>query len=224
MGIENDKYFLELNEWYDDIELYNIIGFLHIYDNVSFEEIKEIINNSDEYPILKLKERAKKLILNNNINNIDDLEKLKYTRYGKKASNRKKYIRTVLILFNVAYATELNIRLDFDYFFKNKKDELEIEHIFAFKDPTREITKNRNSMWNLSLLDKDTNVALSNDVFCDKKLYLYNNRYNCKLLPCTEAVFNKKFSKNSTNMEFWSEEDGRDYIAKMKSTLKNFLK
>lgn len=42
MNIENNKYFSELNEWYDDIDMYNIIGFLHIYGNVSFIEIKKL--------------------------------------------------------------------------------------------------------------------------------------------------------------------------------------
>ncbi|MCJ1968718.1 hypothetical protein [Pseudolactococcus carnosus] len=223
MNIENNKYFSELNEWYDDIDMYNIIGFLHIYGNVSFIEIKKIINNSDEPSISKLKDMSKNLILKNTKDTIYELDTLFYVKDGPRATGRRKHINTVLFLFNVAYATELKIRLDFDYFFKNNQDNFQIEHIIASHDDTITTIKPKDLMWNLSLLDGRTNVALSNDVFYNKKIYLYNNRDTCKLLPCTEAVFNKTFSTNNNNMDFWSEEDGCDYIKKMKSTLIDFL-
>ena len=229
MVIENNGYFSELNEWYDDILIYNIVGFLHIYGRMSFKEIKENINDPNGDPIQKLKDMSKKLIIKNHIGAICELDILKYKKRGRTAAGRKQHIKTVLFLFNVAYATELGIRLDFDNFFKNGEDNFQIEHINAigYNDKTNEIDeingKEKDFILNLSLLDKETNQDLSFNSFSIKQKMLKKDEYARRLLPCTNAVFKKCFSKDSSNMDFWSKEDGCAYIEKMKSTLKKFL-
>ncbi len=232
MVIENNEYFSELNEWYDDILIYNIVGFLHIYGRMSFKKIKENINDPNGDPIQKLKDMSKKLIIKNHIGAICELDILKYKKRGRTAAGRKQHIKTVLFLFNVAYATELGIRLDFDNFFKNGEDNFQIEHINAIgyndkTDETDEIDgingKEKDFILNLSLLDKETNQDLSFHSFSIKQEILKRDEYARRLLPCTNAVFKKCFSKDSSNIDFWSKEDGCAYIEKMKSTLKNFL-
>ncbi len=116
------KAFLSLKYWFEDRELYHLIGFL-----IS-ENIKTIDDIYSDFKSNKKSEFIKRLYKNIEDNiKLDDIENLEY---GKDSREIKK----ILLLFNIA--TLLNnkdsyIRFSFDKF---NKEKWSLEHIHAQKD------------------------------------------------------------------------------------------
>jgi len=77
---------------------------------------------------------------------------------------------------------------------------------------------------NLALLTIGVNSALSNSIFPIKRNILKEKDSQGEFIPiCTKNVFMKYYSKDSSNMYFWSEKDRKDYIEQIRLTVENFL-
>jgi len=76
---------------------------------------------------------------------------------------------------------------------------------------------------NLALLSSSINSSLSNNIFPLKREILIKKDKNGEFIPlCTKNVFLKYYSKNIQDLFFWSNNDRKDYLKEIKSTIKNF--
>lgn len=76
---------------------------------------------------------------------------------------------------------------------------------------------------NLALLSSSINSSLSNNIFPLKREILINKDKNGEFVPlCTKNVFLKYYSRNIQDLFFWSNNDRKDYLKEIKSTIKNF--
>ena len=77
---------------------------------------------------------------------------------------------------------------------------------------------------NLALLDKDTNSSLSNAFFDVKRRLIIERDRNGEFIPvCTRNVFLKYYSKDPSQIYYWSETDREDYIRMIEKTLREYL-
>lgn len=81
-----------------------------------------------------------------------------------------------------------------------------------------------NDISNLAILDSGTNRALKNAIFPIKRKGVIERTKNGEFIPlCTQNVFLKYYSKDISQMYFWSEKDRADYLAEIKNTLKEYI-
>lgn len=80
------------------------------------------------------------------------------------------------------------------------------------------------TLYNISLVDKDTNAALSNNLIDIKRSILQDREINVKTyVPiATRYVFNKHFSREVSDMKFWSNKDRKLYFSKVKEAYNYF--
>ena len=98
-------------------------------------------------------------------------------------------------------------------------DELQMEILNKFGDLV-----NMHGIENLALLSADNNSSLSNGPFVDKRAKIIEMDKNGEFIPvCTKNVFLKYYSKDISNVYFWSEHDQEKYKESIKETLKEFL-
>ena len=77
---------------------------------------------------------------------------------------------------------------------------------------------------NLALLDKDTNSSLSNAFFDVKRRLIIERDRNGDFIPvCTRNVFLKYYSKDPSQIYYWSETDREDYLRMIEKTLHEYL-
>lgn len=77
---------------------------------------------------------------------------------------------------------------------------------------------------NLALLDKDTNSSLSNAFFDVKRSLIIERDRNGEFIPlCTRNVFLKYYSKDPSQVHYWSETDRKDYFKMIQKTLGEYL-
>lgn len=125
LWLEVKRYFLKFEEWYNDRELYHLIGFL-ISVGYDIRNILEPEENDEKLDI-KTKTAFKKHLkdeIKNKVNYF--IETLEYRDRDK--------IKTVLLLFNIQTIIsneKSNIRFPFDLY---KKDDWDIEHIRSLTD------------------------------------------------------------------------------------------
>jgi hypothetical protein len=80
------------------------------------------------------------------------------------------------------------------------------------------------TLYNLALVDKDTNSMLNNSFFDIKRNLLKINQ-NGKYIPiCTQRVFSKYYSKNPTEMIFWNNDDRLAYFESIEKIYNSFIK
>lgn len=130
------KYFLIFEEWFNNNELYHLIGYLiaNKYD------IKEIIKLSELDSKIEFKKELRRLINGQISCNIDTLE------YG----DTKGRVRKILLLFNLEtlIQNQSNVRFPFHLYFKQNWD---IEHIRSQNDKV--IKKDGRKPWAMDLLE-----------------------------------------------------------------------
>ena len=103
----------------------------------------------------------------------------------------------------------------------NRFSELQAEILNEFGD--KELL-NMHGIENLALLSADNNSSLSNGPFVDKRAKIIEMDKNGEFIPiCTKNVFLKYYSKELSNVYFWSEQDQKDYKCSIVETLKEFL-
>ncbi len=83
--------------------------------------------------------------------------------------------------------------------------------------------KEKHTLYNLALVDKDTNSSLNNSFFDIKRDILKTNA-NSRYIPiCTQRVFSKYYSESPTEMIFWSENDRESYFNAINQTYKSYI-
>ena len=77
---------------------------------------------------------------------------------------------------------------------------------------------------NLALLAAENNSSLCNGPFIEKREKIIEMDKNGEFIPiCTKNVFLKYYTKNLSNVYFWSKQDQEDYKGLIIETLENFL-
>ena len=84
--------------------------------------------------------------------------------------------------------------------------------------------KEVHTLYNLALVDKDTNSILNNSFFDIKRNILKENKLSRYIPICTQRVFSKYYSSNSQEMIFWSNEDRKAYFEAIESIYNSFIK
>ena len=83
---------------------------------------------------------------------------------------------------------------------------------------------NMHGIENLALLTTKNNSSLSNGLFIEKREKIIEMDKNGEFIPiCTKNVFLKYYSKELSNVYFWSKDDQEDYKDSIIKTLENFL-
>lgn len=145
------KYFLTIEEWYSERDLYHLIGFLIEYK----ADINELKRTSDKLSKTVFKEHLKTEI-KNRLSSIQ-IESLEYGQNPYE-------IRMILLLFNIQtiLATkEADMRFPFD---KYKSDNWDIEHINSQSDKT--ISPKDRKSWAIDILEFYTGLyGYASDVF-----------------------------------------------------------
>jgi len=91
-----------------------------------------------------------------------------------------------------------------------------VETIDAFFDEKANMSDGHmHTLYNLTLVDKDTNAALSNNLIDVKRSILQDReKKNKTYVPlATNYVFNKHFSNSVPDMKFWTKEDREIYFS-----------
>lgn len=145
------KYFLTLEEWYNERDLYHLIGFLIEYKI----DINELKVESDKLTKTEFKKHLQTTI-KNKLSHIQ-IESLEYGQNPLE-------IRMVLLLFNIQTilsTKEADMRFPFD---KYKSDNWDIEHINSQSDKT--INPKDRKVWALDILEFYTGLyGYATDVF-----------------------------------------------------------
>lgn len=83
---------------------------------------------------------------------------------------------------------------------------------------------NMHGIENLALLTTKNNSSLSNGLFIEKREKIIEMDKNGEFIPiCTKNVFLKYYSKELSNVYFWSKDDQEDYKDSIIKTLENFF-
>ena len=145
LWLEVKDYFLRFEEWYNDRELYHLIGFL-IEDGCDISEIlKPTLGGKDLNIFTKIafKEYLKNKIKERLYFNIDNLD------YGK--SNDKDKIKKVLLLFNIQTILDnekSNMRFPFYLY---KIEDWDLEHVRSVTD--KQLRGNEAKLWAKDILE-----------------------------------------------------------------------
>ena len=128
--------------------------------------------------------------------------------------NMKKYIKEDAI--------EDAIKEKIDSFIKgienNHFSELQTQILNRFGDV------NMHGIENLALLAAENNSSLSNGPFIEKREKIIEMDKDGEFIPiCTKNVFLKYYTKNLSDVYFWSKQDQEDYKDSIIKTLENFF-
>ena len=131
--------------------------------------------------------------------------------------NMKKYIKEDAI--------EDTIKEKIDSFIKgienNHFSELQTQILNRFGD---EELLNMHGIENLALLAAENNSSLSNGPFIEKREKIIEMDKDGEFIPiCTKNVFLKYYTKNLSDVYFWSKQDQEDYKDSIIKTLENFF-
>lgn len=80
------------------------------------------------------------------------------------------------------------------------------------------------TLYNLALVDKDTNSKLNNSFFDIKRNLLRENDLNRYIPICTERAFGKYYTSNPKELIFWSNEDRKSYFDAIEAVYNSFVK
>lgn len=139
------QYFLTLDEWYSNRELFHLIGFLIEYG----ADVNKLKNESKEKNKTDFVFHLKKLI-KEKLENIE-LDKLDYS-----LKKDYKWIRMVLLLFNIQTILSTQkgeMRFPFNKF---KQDNWDIEHVNSLTEGHIDIRKRK--LWALDILEYYTGI------------------------------------------------------------------
>lgn len=80
------------------------------------------------------------------------------------------------------------------------------------------------NLFNLALVDKDTNSALNNSFYDVKREILKSKeKEGVYILPCTKKVFSKYYSDTPKEIEFWKIDDRKAYFDSIQAVLSKFI-
>jgi len=101
-----------------------------------------------------------------------------------------------------------------------------VEEIDRFFDKHAQMDAGHmHTLYNLALVDKDTNAALSNNLIDVKRKILQEReeRGDTYVPIATNYVFNKHFSNHISEMKFWNKDDREAYFAKIEEAYHYFI-
>lgn len=101
-----------------------------------------------------------------------------------------------------------------------------VEEIDRFFDQYAQMdTGHMHTLYNMTLVDKDTNAALSNNLIDVKRKILQKREEQGETyVPiATNYVFNKHFSNRISDMKFWTKDDRNAYFAKIEEAYQYFI-
>ena len=101
-----------------------------------------------------------------------------------------------------------------------------VEEIDQFFDQNAQMDSGHmHTLYNMALVDKDTNTALSNNLIDVKRRILQSREEEGKTyVPiATNYVFNKHFSNQISDMKFWNKDDREAYFAKIEEAYHYFI-
>lgn len=176
------KYFLTFEEWFNDYELFHYIGYL-IDCGVSIDTIKK--KSSGIAKNIFKKDYLTKEIKKQVNCKIDDIE------YGDK------YIKKILLLFNIQTVLETQ-KSDMRFpFHKYKSEKWDIEHVCSQTDKT--VNGNQRLAWVEDILDYFTETS---DVSVDSTNELNADEESDKKIEIIEALKKIKKDEKIDNDEF----------------------
>ena len=79
------------------------------------------------------------------------------------------------------------------------------------------------TLYNLALVDKDTNSQLNNSFFDIKREILKENKLGRYVPVCTQRVFSKYYSYSPSEMIFWNNDDRLAYFKAIESVYLSFV-
>lgn len=98
-------------------------------------------------------------------------------------------------------------------------------HIIELYTKISQIKENEiHTLYNLALVDKDTNSSLNNSFFDIKRDILRENKLGRYIPTCTQRVFSKYYLSKPQEMIFWSDGDRKAYFGEIESMYKSFIK
>jgi uncharacterized protein with ParB-like and HNH nuclease domain len=106
-------------------------------------------------------------------------------------------------------------------------DEFKITYsdILELYSKMSEIKENEvHTLYNLALVDKDTNSTLNNSFFDIKREILKENKLGKYIPICTQRAFSKYYSSSPQEMIFWSNEDRNSYFRAIKKMYNSYIK
>jgi len=122
---------------------------------------------------------------------------------------KKKYCNTLLALLKRKQNKE-KIDNELQNIYDELKKKLESDDKFE-----------KQSLGNLTLLDKWTNRSYQNAFFPVKRNIIINNAKKGRFIPlCTQNVFLKAYSKHLDTLSEWNHNDCCDYLEEIKKTIK----
>ena len=83
--------------------------------------------------------------------------------------------------------------------------------------------KELHTLYNLALVDKDTNSQLNNSFFDIKREILKENTIGRYVPVCTHRAFSKYYSQNPKEMIFWSNDDRQAYFHEIESVYNSYI-
>jgi hypothetical protein len=94
------------------------------------------------------------------------------------------------------------------------------DKVLTHLDSLSEIKESEvHTLYNLALVDKDTNSALNNSSFDRKRVILKKREEDGRYIPlCTRNVFNKYYSEMPKEMFFWGNDDRTAYFNAIEKT------
>jgi hypothetical protein len=199
--------FSMFREWFENDEWYHLIGYLIRSGTRTPSKLAEELDKKNKNEITDELKKAAKSSIGKWINIDYAIDNIDY----EKSENRGR-IKNFLLLFNIlSVMGKDGIRFPFDKYVAQKWD---IEHIHAQADETTEI-EDGDSILNLALLDKKTNIEYSNKPFNEKRLAIRERVREGRFVPlCTQNVFFKVYTDDLSEQEKinqWNEVDRLDY-------------
>lgn len=79
------------------------------------------------------------------------------------------------------------------------------------------------TLYNLALVDKDTNSMLNNSFFDVKRELLKANKLGKYIPICTQRAFSKYYSENPKEMIFWNSDDRHAYYKSIEKVYNSFI-
>ncbi len=216
-----NEVFEQLQEWYRNLNLYHIIGYL-ICAGSSVKDLIEESKSKKKSEIIRdfLDDIRKGKPLNKIIKDNDgeirvDVGEVNYNSWEKKD------LRLLFLFVNIATLICKNnreYRFPFDLL---KTQGWDIEHIHATADDSDEAD---DDLENLTLLDLHTNREFKADIFSDKRKHVIKKDKEGRFIPiCTKNVYLKEYTQDITDMDRWNDNDKNDYIESITDIIKEFF-
>ncbi|GAT62888.1 DUF262 domain-containing protein [Paludibacter jiangxiensis] len=79
------------------------------------------------------------------------------------------------------------------------------------------------TLYNLALVDKDTNSMLNNSFFDVKRELLKTNKLGKYIPICTQRAFSKYYSENPKEMIFWNSDDRHAYYESIEKVYNSYI-